>query len=86
MAYFSNGTEGMYLDDQCADCPLPNDAPCPILLMQMIYNYKQLDSEGKKTLASEVMNTLIDKNGDCQMKPLLDKHWGEDTKTEDMFK
>lgn len=73
MVYFSNGTEGEYLDNQCAECLLPGDAPCPILLMQLNHNYEQFDDEGKKNKVSEVMNTLINEKGDCQMKPLLDK-------------
>ena len=84
MAYFSNGTEGDILNQQCCDCPLPDDSPCPILLMQLTFNYKQIIN-GKPSLASEVMNTLVNKKGECQMKPLLDKDWGKDTKTEDMF-
>ena len=82
MAYFSNGSEGMVLDEQCAQCPVANDACCPILYIQMTYNYKQLDSNGEETLASEVMNCLVDENGTCQMKPiienrLVDKNQGD---------
>jgi len=82
MAYFSNGSEGMVLDEQCAKCPVANDACCPILRVQMTYNYKQLDSNSEETLASEVMNCLVDENGACQMKPiienrLVDKNQGD---------
>jgi len=75
MAYFSNSTDGSYLDDQCCDCPLADDAPCPILLAQIEWNYKQLDSKGEKTDVSEVLNLLINEKGDCQMKPILDKQF-----------
>ncbi len=73
MAYFSNGSEGMYLDAQCDACPIPMEAPCPVLYVQMTYNYEQLDGDGKEGKVSEVMNCLVDKNGDCKMKPILDK-------------
>jgi len=73
MAYFANGTEGDYLDAQCCECVLPDDAPCPILFMQMTYNYKQFDNHGEKTEMSDVMNCLVNEKGICQMKLLLDK-------------
>lgn len=72
MAYFANGAEGSILESQCSDCILPDDAPCPILWMQMEWNYDQLEN-GEETKVSEVMNLLIDEKGYCQMKPLLDK-------------
>ena len=71
MAYFSNGTEGMVLDEQCAECPIPDDAPCPILWVQITYNYEQIKN-GKETIVSDVLNCLVDKDGDCKMKPILD--------------
>ena len=71
MAYFSNGSEGSVLDKQCNDCRVADDAPCPILLVQLLYNYKQLD-EGNEKLR-EAINLLIDDGGTCQMKPLIDE-------------
>jgi len=69
MAYFANGTEGMILDNQCGDCLLPNGTPCPILFAQITYNYDQCSNEGLK----DVMNDLVNADGICQMKPILDE-------------
>ena len=66
MAYFSNGSEGMILEEQCARCPL-GEKPCPITLVQLLYNYKQV---GIPTLR-DAMNHLINEQGQCQMLPLL---------------
>lgn len=77
MAYFPNGSAGEYLDNQCGECPLPMDAPCPILSVQLDYNYEQHDKEGLRTKVSEVLNRLVNEKGDCQMKPLLDKEGWE---------
>lgn len=62
MAYFSNSSSGEVLNEQCADCPLGygwNDPaqqelfdreavprPCPVALVQLTYNYKQIRSGG----------------------------------------
>jgi hypothetical protein len=83
MAYFSNGSEGEVLDDQCADCPLGygwNDPaqkhlfdpetiplPCPTAFVQMIHNYDQV---GNVKLTS-AMNILINERGECQTRKLL---------------
>lgn len=69
MAYFANGSEGEQLDRQCAECKLPDDAPCPVLLTQLTYNYKQIGNDD----LSEAVNLLINSEGICQMKPLLDE-------------
>jgi hypothetical protein len=71
MAYFANGTEGDVLDSQCGDCKIPDDAPCPILMAQVTFNYDQF-TDGKTNHASDILNTLVDAKGICQMKPLLD--------------
>ncbi|WP_299084951.1 hypothetical protein [uncultured Paraglaciecola sp.] len=83
MAYFSNSSEGGVLDQQCMDCPIADDAPCPILLVQATYNYRQLDDGNEKL--REAMNCLIDDKGNCQMKPILDEQFGGDTKTLQLF-
>lgn len=70
MAYFPNATAGDILEQQCADCPLGDgieEESCPILLVQLLYNYDQCDN---KKLA-EAMNCLINEDGICQMRPLL---------------
>lgn len=74
MAYFPNGTASQYLDNQCGECLIPMDKPCPILYVQLTYNYEQFDEDGKPTKTSEVIDCLVNKKGDCQMKPLLDNH------------
>lgn len=68
MAYFANGTEGQILDDQCDRCihGMLDSALCPVALVQMTYNYKQLD-DGNEDLRT-AMQTLINKKGECQMK------------------
>lgn len=68
MAYFSNGTEGMILDEQCSECKIPDDAPCPILLVHLLYNYEQVGND----LVRTVLNDLVNESGQCQMKPLID--------------
>ena len=72
MAYFSNSSEGFVLDEQCCECHIPDDVPCPVLLVQTMYNYDQM-KEGNEKLR-EAINQLIDEKGNCQMKLLLDKH------------
>lgn len=73
MAYFSNGSEGEVLHAQCAECPIGSnqDAHCPILAVQMEYNYEQIDSQGKRTKMSELMNMLVNDDGECQMLKAL---------------
>lgn len=80
MAYFSNGTEGSILDEQCAVCPIGSDpdAPCPVLLVQLHYNYKQL-KEGNKQLR-KAMNLLINKEGICQMRKVMLEYGPKDGK------
>lgn len=64
MAYFSNGTEGMVFDDQCAKCKYGR-SPCPIALIQMEYNYDQLkDTTGT---ARKIMDTLVNSKGVCSV-------------------
>lgn len=74
MAYFSNGSEGEILDQQCCDCIVNDDAPCPVLFVQMEFNYDQL-KKGNESL-QKAMNILIDKKGICQMKKVLDTQSG----------
>lgn len=62
MAYFSNGSEGMVLDDQCAKCKV-GQKPCPIALVQVVYNYDQLNDESGT--ATKILDTLIRPDGTC---------------------
>jgi hypothetical protein len=62
MAYFSNGTEGMVLDHQCSLCKY-GDEPCPIYLVQSLYNYDACNNE----VARKILDELIENNGTCAM-------------------
>ena len=62
MAYFSNGTEGMVFDEQCAKCKY-GQHPCPIALVQILYNYDACNNE----IATKILNTLVDDGGNCSM-------------------
>jgi hypothetical protein len=62
MAYFSNGSEGMVFDDQCARCRYGKE-PCPIALVQMEYNYKAVNNE----VATKILDTLVHNDGTCAM-------------------
>jgi hypothetical protein len=71
MAYFSNGTEGMILDDQCAECiHADEDGCCPVFFVQMEFNYSQLNG-GNEDL-KKAMEMLIDKKGNCNVKKAID--------------
>ena len=71
MAYFSNGTEGAILDVQCMKCRLADEA-CPIAIVQMDYNYDQIELEDKGfPQLRKAMNELIDKKGICKMYELI---------------
>jgi hypothetical protein len=76
MAYFSNGTEGIVLDNQCAVCPVGRnpDLQCPVLLLQLAYNYEQL-GKGQDKLR-EAITCLVDEQGTCLMKKALEKALG----------
>jgi hypothetical protein len=83
MAYFPNGSSGDVLDAQCADCPLgygwndPNQKrlfdpekqarPCPVALVQLMYNYDQVGIEKFE----DAMNCLINKDGICRIREQL---------------
>lgn len=68
MAYFSNGTEGSILDNQCSECKLHKE-PCVIAWVQMEYNYDQIGNK----IARGIMDSLVHTNGTCLMKELIDK-------------
>jgi hypothetical protein len=68
MAYFSNGSEGEYLSNQCAACPL-GEKPCPVLHVQLGFNYDQVAKGQEKLRAA--MNLLVDSGGKCQLRPLV---------------
>ena len=75
MAYFSNGSEGMVIDDQCSRCiHADEEAHCPIAYVQLEFNYDQ-QKKGNEDL-KKAMSVLIDKDGKCNMKPLIDSMKG----------
>lgn len=64
MAYFSNGSEGMCFEDQCAKCKW-GKKPCPIALVQLEFNYDQhKDTSGT---ASKIMDLLVKEDGTCSL-------------------
>lgn len=65
MAYFPNGSAGEVLDNQCAECPL-GEGPCPVALVQMMYNYTQVD-DGQESLRG-AMALLVSDDGICQVR------------------
>jgi hypothetical protein len=64
MAYFSNGSEGMVFDDQCAKCKF-GQRECPIALVQIMYNYDQLKDESET--ATKILDALVKDDGTCTM-------------------
>ena len=77
MAYFSNGSERDVLDEQCDDCHIANNYPCPLLAIQEHYNYKQYEKGKGFKYLRKAMNLLINKNQSCQMKVAIDKIYPE---------
>ena len=69
MAYFSNSSEGSVLDEQCIECFLSHEIPCPVAWVQMNWNYKQIGND----MAREILNELVTEDGDCKMKTTLDE-------------
>ena len=70
MAYFSNGSEGMCFDDQCQRCKY-GQAPCPIALVQISYNYDAVNNE----VATKILDALVKGDGTCVMFELDKKHF-----------
>lgn len=68
MAYFPNGSSGEVLDRQCWECPLGESA-CPVLAVQMIYNYDQLNNGQEKL--REAVTMLVNNDGICQVRKLM---------------
>ena len=62
MAYFSNSTEGSVFEHQCSLCKYGQD-PCPIALVQFMYNYEACNNE----VATKILNELVSNNGTCSM-------------------
>ena len=72
------------LDNQCQDCVLGRnpDAPCPVLLAPLTFNYDQFKKNGERNKISEVLNCLVNEEGVCQMKRVLDEYVREPKETD----
>ncbi len=69
MAYFANSSEGEYFDNQCDECLHSDiDIACPVSMVQLMFNYDQCCNKKLE----EAMTCLVNKTGDCQMKPFID--------------
>ena len=79
MAYFSNGTEGMLFDEQCARCKYGQE-PCPIALIQNEYNYKACNNK----TARAILDHLVNNNGNCAMFQAFKEDFEIDTSCEQM--
>lgn len=75
MAYFSNGSEGMVFDEECMSC-IHGDKPCPIALVQTMYNYEACNND----TARKILDTLVKDNGECAMKRAFPEHFNIDAK------
>lgn len=64
MAYFSNGTAGMALEEQCARCPWGQE-PCEVALVHYEFNYDQVD-KGQEKLR-QALSILVTDDGTCQI-------------------
>lgn len=69
MAYFPNGSAGSCFEEQCARCRY-GDGPCPILWVQITYNYDACNNE----VASKILGDLVKNDGTCAMFE-HDKAW-----------
>ncbi len=74
MAYFQNGTESEMLDAECKTCALGNDT-CPVYLAQCLFNSDQM-REGQERIM-QLLHLLIDDDGICQVKRLLENSRGD---------
>ncbi len=63
MAYFSNGSEGMCLDEECSECVFGQEH-CPIAWVQLNWNYEAVNNK----VAGEILDYLIKEDGTCAMK------------------
>jgi hypothetical protein len=62
MAYFANGSEGSYFEQECARCRF-GEGPCPIAEVQSLYNYDAVNNE----VATKVLDMLVSDDGACSM-------------------
>jgi hypothetical protein len=62
MAYFANGSEGSYFEQECARCRF-GEGPCPIAMAQFLYNYDAVNNE----VATKILGMLVADDGACSM-------------------
>jgi len=79
MAYFSNGTEGEVFDEECAGC-IFGDKPCPIALVQGMYNYDACNND----VATKILDKLVNERGECSMKRTFPEHFNIDAHQESL--
>jgi hypothetical protein len=82
MAYFSNGSEGVVFDDQCARCKYGKH-PCPIAFVQMDANYDQLKDE--TGTARNILNHLVHEDGSCQVYEMDKQDFAIDPNQTELF-
>ena len=68
MAYFANGQDGSYFEEECSSCKYGQEA-CPIAFVQFEYNYEACNNE----IASKILDKLVSDNAECSMKKLIEK-------------
>ncbi len=82
MAYFSNGSEGVVFDDQCARCKF-GKSPCPIAFVQMDANYDQhKDTSGT---AKKILDHLVSDDGTCAVYEMAKQDFAIDPDQLDLF-
>ncbi len=80
MAYFSNSTDGMAFDDQCQICKY-GEEPCPIALVQNLYNYDVCNNE----VARKILDSLVKDNGTCEFFRQFQKDLKIDARQKSLF-
>lgn len=80
MAYFSNGSEGECFEDQCGRCKY-GQAPCPVALMQLEWNYDQVGNE----LAKKIMDNFVKTDGTCTVYEMAKEDFAIDPNQINLF-
>jgi hypothetical protein len=75
MAYFANGTDGMVFDNQCEQCRY-GSKPCPINLVQTMYNYEAVNNE----VSTNILDALVNNSGECAMYKMVKKEFEDPVK------
>lgn len=69
MAYFSNGTEGAILDEQCCECleAMKDELLCPVHNVSVFFNYDQTNNNELR----RCLSALVADDGTCRMRQAL---------------